>query len=556
MKNKLKKSLLATAVIGASLSSINSYAGGWCGYPVCPGDLVYDATQSLKRQAKYALENDFFNNQIMPFLEEKMEKSFDLSGMMMSNDLKREMADVSKITDTKTALYNKKQLLDLQPVPDEACKMLIAKKYLDTKSKEKSIDIVSKGYSKTASRAIRNKSTDPTEISIRQYEKLLNLKNSNNKSILDIDTMYTQDTLDAASAKTALLGIDVLVNTEKRIQPSLSQENEVKGEESNAYKVEFVDNARKALTLNFIKYHLSEPIFDRLGIGNASSSLEEEKKKQEDLRNKTDDANFNEIDLENKDEKNNHLNKTIEDLSDNAKDTSKDNENENESDKDDKKDDNLKTTVFNDFDSYPVNYVRVSSNFGYRIHPTQNVGKGHGGIDLAAPKGEVVVAGADGRVSIAHILNGYGKVVYIEHDNNIETRYAHLSKILVSIGDTVKKGDKIGLVGSTGESTGNHLHYEIRQNGIPYDPAHIVGKSGNEVGSYLASAYSGDIRFGKNNKSLGSNAADNSTLSSQSLRKELMIEGLSFQNAMKKYKNLEKLKFILALKSLDKLSKQ
>jgi murein DD-endopeptidase MepM/ murein hydrolase activator NlpD len=94
----------------------------------------------------------------------------------------------------------------------------------------------------------------------------------------------------------------------------------------------------------------------------------------------------------------------------------------------------------------------------------------HKGQDISAPSGTPVVATADGSVVIAGWLRGYGQVVYIDHGNGITTRYGHLSRIDVSVGQMIRQGERLGLVGSTGRSTGPHLHYEVRINGQPTSP--------------------------------------------------------------------------------------
>jgi murein DD-endopeptidase MepM/ murein hydrolase activator NlpD len=94
----------------------------------------------------------------------------------------------------------------------------------------------------------------------------------------------------------------------------------------------------------------------------------------------------------------------------------------------------------------------------------------HKGQDISAPMGTPIIAAADGVVVIARRLRGYGNGIYIDHGNGIETRYGHLSRIDVVEGQPVKKGQHLGLVGSTGRSTGPHLHYEVRINGQPTSP--------------------------------------------------------------------------------------
>jgi len=95
----------------------------------------------------------------------------------------------------------------------------------------------------------------------------------------------------------------------------------------------------------------------------------------------------------------------------------------------------------------------------------------HSGIDLAAAYGSPVVASANGTVEVAGWQGGYGLLVELDHGGGVETRYGHLSKLAVQPGQQVKRGDLVGFVGSTGRSTGAHLHYEVRENGRAVDPA-------------------------------------------------------------------------------------
>lgn len=116
----------------------------------------------------------------------------------------------------------------------------------------------------------------------------------------------------------------------------------------------------------------------------------------------------------------------------------------------------------------------VTSGFGPRHDPFLGSMASHEGIDLRASRGTEVRATADGLVTIAGPNAGYGNLVEIEHKNSVSTRYAHLSAIAVSQGQSVKAGDIIGLVGSTGRSTGAHLHYETRIDGEPIDPGRFL----------------------------------------------------------------------------------
>lgn len=118
----------------------------------------------------------------------------------------------------------------------------------------------------------------------------------------------------------------------------------------------------------------------------------------------------------------------------------------------------------------PVAGARLTSGFGMRYHPLLGENRFHSGIDLAVRAGTPVVATAGGRVMLAGWSGNYGILVAVNHGGSVETRYAHLSAVAVRAGDTVVAGQVIGYVGSTGRSTGPHLHYETRIGGRPANP--------------------------------------------------------------------------------------
>jgi hypothetical protein len=118
----------------------------------------------------------------------------------------------------------------------------------------------------------------------------------------------------------------------------------------------------------------------------------------------------------------------------------------------------------------PVDYDEVASSFGWRRHPISGRHALHEGLDFPAPKGTPIYAASGGVVSEARYMTGYGKLVEINHGNGMSTRYAHASSIVVKLGDVVEKGQLIARVGSTGQSTGSHLHFEVRMAGHALDP--------------------------------------------------------------------------------------
>jgi murein DD-endopeptidase MepM/ murein hydrolase activator NlpD len=119
---------------------------------------------------------------------------------------------------------------------------------------------------------------------------------------------------------------------------------------------------------------------------------------------------------------------------------------------------------------YPVMGPRLSSDFGKRKHPVLKSTRHHHGVDLAAPEQSPIRAIAGGQVIYADPYAGYGNLVVVRHDDGMTSHYGHCRTIKVSIGQRVKPGQMIATVGSTGISTGPHLHFEIRVDGQPRDP--------------------------------------------------------------------------------------
>ncbi|SOB86899.1 Murein DD-endopeptidase MepM and murein hydrolase activator NlpD, contain LysM domain [Sphingomonas guangdongensis] len=118
----------------------------------------------------------------------------------------------------------------------------------------------------------------------------------------------------------------------------------------------------------------------------------------------------------------------------------------------------------------PVDALQFTSNFGVRSDPFRGTAAMHSGVDIPGPIGTPIYATADGIVARAERAGGYGNLIEVNHGRGIETRYGHLSKILVEPNTRVRRGQLIGLMGSTGRSTGSHLHYEVRVEGHAVNP--------------------------------------------------------------------------------------
>ncbi len=127
--------------------------------------------------------------------------------------------------------------------------------------------------------------------------------------------------------------------------------------------------------------------------------------------------------------------------------------------------------------SAPVEGVSANSRFGLRRLSSEARARMHEGLDFAAPSGTPVLSAAEGSVLRTGTSSSYGRFVEVRHDNGVTSFYAHLSAIMVSEGDRVGAGERVGSVGSTGRSTGPHLHFEIRRDGEQINPESFLGQS-------------------------------------------------------------------------------
>ncbi len=139
----------------------------------------------------------------------------------------------------------------------------------------------------------------------------------------------------------------------------------------------------------------------------------------------------------------------------------------------------------------PVDAARISSRFGRRFHPIHKRWKAHNGVDFAAPTGTKIYAAGNGTITHAGNARGYGNLIKIRHSNGYETRYGHLSRIARGIkkGTRVTQGQVIGYVGTTGWSTGPHLHYEVRKQGTPVNPLSIKVPTGRRLEGSVLTAF-------------------------------------------------------------------
>ncbi len=129
---------------------------------------------------------------------------------------------------------------------------------------------------------------------------------------------------------------------------------------------------------------------------------------------------------------------------------------------------------------------QVTGSFGERIDPFNGEGAFHSGVDISATIGSPVIAPADGVVTFADFLGGYGRAIMVDHGHGISTRYGHLSSFAVTAGQYIHRGDTIGFVGQSGRSTGPHLHYEVRINDVPVNPYKYLRLTVAQIGGFAA----------------------------------------------------------------------
>jgi murein DD-endopeptidase MepM/ murein hydrolase activator NlpD len=137
----------------------------------------------------------------------------------------------------------------------------------------------------------------------------------------------------------------------------------------------------------------------------------------------------------------------------------------------------------------PVDAVSLTSSFGTRADPFNGRRRMHQGVDIPGPLGTPIYATADGVVTRSEWASGYGNLVEINHGNGLETRYGHMSKLIAQPNERVRRGQLIGLMGSTGRSTGSHLHYEVRIAGAAVNPMPYIQGTNYELALAEAKAH-------------------------------------------------------------------
>lgn len=538
MKRMFKKTLIATSILGTMIASSNAQAVRWCGTPICPGDLVYDSVRDSAEIHLQNIRDNFLENMLLPVLAEQMKQQFSLMGQQMLGGFQTSMQEVSKKTNVITDLHNMRMLADLKPMPEEACAILTWQDYISSDSQQVANNLLSKEAAMTASRAVRGESSSISSIISRQFRQLHNIDSDDERSVYGLDLLYEQDTINQQTAEQALLRIDLLTNTESRINPIMQIQ------ESDSYRSEYVENARRALVYNLIKQHLSDPVTERLGASNSTATLEEAYENNHGL------VSVDDITPEERAE-----NSFLRNIADNLSN--------NESIEEDDGDTSFSPPsgtegVVTQFKS-PIPGARVSSHFNPgRVHPVHGTVRAHRGVDFAVPIGTPIAAPYPGTITTARMdASGFGGFVVVDHGNGVQSWYGHLDgwPNNISVGSSVEQGDIIALSGNTGTSTGPHLHYEIRVDGSPINPVGRFGVSNLEASEQMLGQMLGTHRFDQH----GTGQLDNQGqrdphISSETIRRELITEGLSLERAMQRYRELEKLRFIIALDSLNQFN--
>lgn len=335
----------------------------------------------------------------------------------------------------------------------------------------------------------------------KQVDKKLEVNRAEQASLheriksLDSKVLEIEKEIEESNSKIETLNVEIEKNQEeiKKLQENINKNEELLGQRlkviNDNYSMGYIKVILSSTSLSdffnniFIvqevveqdKKILKELDENKIEIEDKEQSLNDKKAEQEDLQeileqnNETVQADKSELEALKRE-----LESEEEDLQNELERIAAENAAQNAEQNQSNADDSLSGQVISS-GSWPVpGYSRISSPYGYRTHPVLNTQKMHTGIDIPAPTGTPVVSVDGGRVIYSGVQGSYGNTVMVDHGNGKVSLYAHNSQLLVSVGQTVQKGQAIAKIGSTGMSTGPHLHFEIRINGKHTNPVPYI----------------------------------------------------------------------------------
>lgn len=518
------------------------------GAPVTDGPHIFEIVRQF-------IQDQTISEGIRSAISKKITQNYSFLTKENSTDSKSTILEQGKKTQVETDLYNKKINQDMQPNYSDACSILIANNYMSNKPKEKASSNISNAFS-----SISKSSLDGTGLS-EKNKKMILFDQMVDSQKTDVNFLNTEQwtgkkTIDATSAKNAILAIDTISYTDGIFY------NRISDERTDMYKTVYVDNAKKALMLNIEKYIMLDPIYARMGGANKDLSGI--------------GGNYNDDD-----DYSTQISKDLK-SNNNYKETGKINlptdiKSTNEKINDGKSSKDMsKEKYLEQFLIAPLPTTYITSRF----QPSRTLNgltRKHNGVDFRGAIGTPIYASQSGTVGPAGWQSsdhsqGYGLRAYIMHDKNIITVYGHMSKINVTSGQKVTKGDIIGYVGSSGRSFGSHLHFGMSTNGSYssnanwVDPMLISGTSAMDAIDQATNDISGNSNGSQNSydgyeddhdnafKNNNSNNPQEIKSVSQLKRQELLMKGLGLNQDWEDLKQLEQMKFSLAIKVLNKIN--
>lgn len=518
------------------------------GAPVTDGPHIFETVRQF-------VQDQVISEGVRNVISKKITQSYSFLTKENSSESKSKILDQGNRTQVETDLYNKKINQDLQPNYGDACSILIANSYIANNPKEKASKNISEAFS-----SIAKSSIDGTGLSEKNKKMLLfdQMRDSQktDANFLNTEQWTGKKTIDATSARNAILAIDTISYTDGVFYQKINDQR------TDMYKTIYVDNAKKSLMINIEKYIMLDPIYSRMGGankdlsgigGNYNDDDDYSTQISKDLMSNNNSKETGKISLPT-DVKS--TNKKIDDGK-SSKDMSKE-------------------KYLEQFLIAPLPTTYITSRF----QPSRTLSgltRKHNGVDFRGAIGTPIYASQSGTIGPAGWQSsdhsqGYGLRAYVIHDKNIVTVYGHMSNINVKSGQKVTKGDVIGYVGSSGRSFGSHLHFGISTNGSYssnanwVDPMLISGTSSidaidqatNDIaGNNNGSQQSYDGYEDKNENAFKDNNSNNPQeikSVSQLKRQELLMKGLGLNQDWEDLKQLEQMKFSLAIKVLNKIN--